>query len=112
LYAIDVLPPLEIHDVPAVCDFPDVFPKELTGMPPDRSVDFVIELVSGTAPVSRRPYRMPLEELVELKKQLEELEEKKFIQPSTSSWGCPALFVKKRDTNIRDWLLITGRSML
>jgi hypothetical protein len=100
LYAIDVLPPLEIHDVPVVCDFPDVFPKELPGMPPDQSVDFVIELVPGTAPVSRRPYRMPPEELVELKKQLEELEEKKFIQPSTSSWGRPALFIKKRDTNI------------
>ncbi|KAK1647388.1 hypothetical protein QYE76_065193 [Lolium multiflorum] len=82
------------------CSNSDVFPEELPGMPPDRSVDFVIELVPGTAPVSRRPYRMPPEELVELKKQLEELEEKNFIQPSTSSWGCPALFVKKRDTNI------------
>jgi hypothetical protein len=100
LYAIDVLPPLEIHNVPVVYDFPNVFPKELPCMPPDRSVDFVIELVPGTAPVSRRPYRMPREELVELKKQLEELEDKSFIQPSTSSWGCPALFVKKRDTNI------------
>jgi hypothetical protein len=69
-------------------------------MTPDRSGEFVIELVPGTAPVSRRPYRMPPEELVELKKQLKELEEKNFIQPSTSSWGCPALFVKKRDTNI------------
>jgi hypothetical protein len=67
LYAIDVLPPLEIHDVPVVCDFLDVFPEELPGMPPDRSVDFVIELVPGTAPVSRRPYRMPPEEVVELR---------------------------------------------
>ncbi|KAK1653008.1 hypothetical protein QYE76_070813 [Lolium multiflorum] len=100
LYALDVLPPLEISDVPVVCDFPDVFPEELPGMPPDRSVEFVIELVPGTAPVSRRPYRMPREELVELKKQLEELEGKRYIQPSTSSWGCPALFVKKRDTNV------------
>ncbi|KAK1663442.1 hypothetical protein QYE76_051601 [Lolium multiflorum] len=100
LYALDILPPLEISDVPVVCDFPDVFPEELPGMPPDRSVEFVIELVPGTAPVSRRPYRMPREELVELKKQLEELEGKRYIQPSTSSWGCPALFVKKRDTNV------------
>jgi hypothetical protein len=76
LYALDVLPPLEISDVPVVCDFPDVFPEELPGMPPDRSVEFVIELVPGTAPVSRHPYRMPREELVELKKQLEELEGK------------------------------------
>ncbi|KAK1603043.1 hypothetical protein QYE76_037675 [Lolium multiflorum] len=100
LYALDILPPLEISDVPVVCDFPDVFPEELPGMPPDRSVEFVIELVPGTAPVSRRPYRMPREELVELKKQLGELEGKRYIQPSTSSWGCPALFVKKRDTNV------------
>ena len=100
LYAMDVLPPLEIHDVPVVCDFPDVFPEELPGMPPDRSVEFVIELVPGTAPISKRPYRMPPEELAELKKQLEELEGKGFIQPSTSSWGCPGLFVKKKDTTI------------
>ena len=100
LYAMDVLPPLEIHDVPVVCDFPDVFPEELPGMPPDRSVEFVIELVPGTAPISKRPYRMPPEELAELKKQLEELEGKGFIQPSTSSWGCPGLFVKKKDTTV------------
>jgi hypothetical protein len=97
---MDVLPPLEIHDLPVGCDFPDVFPKELPSMPPDRSVDFIIELVPGTAPISKRPYRMPPEELVELKSQLEDLEEKGFIQPSTSSWGCPGLFVKKRDTNV------------
>ncbi|KAK1651366.1 hypothetical protein QYE76_069171 [Lolium multiflorum] len=74
-YAIEALPKLEISDVWVVRDFPDVSPEELPGMPLDRSVDFVIELVPGTAPVSRRPYRMPPEELVELKKQLEELEE-------------------------------------
>jgi hypothetical protein len=112
LYAIDVLPPLEIHDVPVVCDFPDVFPEELPGMPPDRSVDFVIELVPGTASVSRRPYRMPPEELVELKKQLEELEEKKFIQPSTSSGDVLHSLSRKGIPIFRDWLLITGRSML
>jgi hypothetical protein len=99
-YAIDVLPSLKIHDVPVVCDFPDVFPEELPGMPPNRDVEFVIELVPGTAPVSKRPYRMPPEELVELKKQIKELENKGFIQHSTSSWGCPRLFVKKRDTNV------------
>ena len=83
-----------------VRDFPDVFPEELPGMPPDREVEFVIELVPGTAPISKRPYRMPREELAELELQLEELESKGFIQPSTSAWGCPVLFVKKRDTNI------------
>ena len=91
-----------------VCDFPDVFPEELPGMPPDREVEFVIELVPGTAPISKRPYRMPREELAELKKQLEELERKGFIQPSTSAWGCPVLFVKKRDKNAR-LVVITGR---
>jgi hypothetical protein len=85
LYAIDVLPSLEIHDVLVVCDFPDVFPEELPGMPLDRDVEFVIELVPKTAPVSKRPYRMPPGELVELKKQIEELENKGFIQHSTSS---------------------------
>ena len=69
-------------------------------MPPDRSMEFVIELVPGTAPISKRPYRMAPEELAELKRQIEELEEKGFIQPSTSSWGCPTIFVKKRDTNV------------
>ena len=76
MYALEVLPPLEIQDVSVVCEFPDVFPEELPGMPPDRSVEFVIELVPRTARVSKRPYRMPPHELVELKKQLEELEGK------------------------------------
>ena len=84
MYAIDVQPPLEIQDVQVVCEFPDVFPEELPGMPPDRNVEFVIELVPGTAPVSKRPYRMPPHELVELKKQLEGLEIQGFIQPNTS----------------------------
>ena len=92
--------PPKIHEVPIVSDFPDVFHEELPGMPPDRSVEFVIELVPGTAPMSKRPYCMAPEELVELKRQIEELEEKGFIQPSTSSWGCPTIFVKKRDTNV------------
>ena len=78
-----------------VCEFPDVFPDELSGLPPDRDVEFKIELVPGTAPISRRPYRMPPNELAELKIQLQELLDKGLIQPSSSPWGCPALFVKK-----------------
>ena len=66
-YALEAIPPLDIQDVQVVCDFPDVFPEELPGMPPDREVEFVIELVPGTAPISKRPYRMPREELAELK---------------------------------------------
>src|SRR4051812_37175359 len=100
LYALEVLPPLEIQDVSVVYEFPDVFPEELPVMPPDRSVEFVIELVPGTAHVSKRPYLMSPHELVELKNKLEELEGKEYSQPSTSSWGCPTIFVKKRYTNI------------
>ena len=67
---------------------------------PDRSVEFVIELVPGTAPISKRPYRMLAGELTELKKQIDELMEKEFIRPSSSPWGCPVIFVKKRDSNV------------
>ena len=62
-----------IHQIPVVCEFSDVFPDELPGLLPDRDIEFGIELILGTAPISRRPYRMPPDELVELKKQLEEL---------------------------------------
>jgi hypothetical protein len=81
-----------------VCEYPDVFPHELPGMPPDRDIEFAIELQPGTAPISKRPYRMPPAELAELKKQLEELLDKGFIRPSTSPWGYPALFVKKDES--------------
>jgi hypothetical protein len=81
-----------------VCDYPDVFPDELPGMPPDRDIEFAIELQPGTAPISKRSYRMPPAELAELKKQLQELLDKGFIRPSTSPWGCPALFVKKDES--------------
>ena len=73
LYFMEGVTPPEMHEIAVVCDFPDVFPEELPGMPPDRNVEFVIELVPGTAPISKRPYRMPTGELTELKKQLDEL---------------------------------------
>ena len=92
-YATTVIP---IHQISVVCEFPDVFPDELPGLPPDRDIEFGIELIPGTAPISRRPYRMPPDELAELKKQLEDLSKKGFIRPSKSEWGCPALFVKKK----------------
>ena len=88
-------------DIPVVCEFLDVFPDELPGLPPNRDVEFKIELLPGTAPISRRPYRMPPNELAELKVQLQELLEKGLIRPSSSSWGCPALFVKKKDKSLR-----------
>ena len=90
-----------VERIPVVCDYPDVFPDELSGMPPDRDIEFAIELQPGTAPISKRPYRMPPAELAELKKQLQELLDKGFIRPSTSPWGCPALFVKKKDESLR-----------
>jgi hypothetical protein len=81
----------------AIRDFPDVFPEELPGMPPDREVEFVIDLLPGTAPISRRPYRMSVEELKELKKQLMELQEARYIRPKSSPCGAPVLFVQKKD---------------
>jgi hypothetical protein len=79
----------------------DVFPDELPGMPPDRDVEFVIELQSCIAPISKRPYRMPPKELAELKTQLLELLDKGYIRPCSSPWGCPALYVKKKDGSLR-----------
>jgi hypothetical protein len=84
-----------------VCEYLDVFPDDLPGMPPDRDIEFVIELQPGTAPISKRPYRMPPKELAELKNQLQELLDKGYIHPSSSPWGSPALFVKKKDDSLR-----------
>jgi hypothetical protein len=84
-----------------VLHFPDVFPEELPGMPPDREVEFVIDLLPGTAPISKRPYMMSVEELKELKKQLTELQEAGYIRPSSSPWGAPVLFVQKKDGSQR-----------
>ena len=91
----------EIRDIPVVCEFPDVFLKDLPGLPPDRDVQFNIELKPRIALISRRAYRMPPKELAELKTQLQELIKKGFIQPSSSPWGCPAIFVKKKDETLR-----------
>jgi hypothetical protein len=95
---------LPLKEIPVVCEYADVFPYELTWMPPDRDIEFAIELQQGTTPISKRPYRMPPAELAELKKQLQELLDKGFIRPSTSPWGCPALFVKKKDEILRLWI--------
>jgi hypothetical protein len=70
-------------------------------LPPERVVEFVIELKPGTAPISRRSYRMPPNELAELKTQLQDLLEKGFIRPKSSPWGCPAIFIKKKDQTLR-----------
>jgi hypothetical protein len=88
---------IALEDIRVVQDYPDVFPKELPGMPPDREIEFLIELLSGTPPISKRPYRMTVIELVELKKQIAKLQTKGFIRPSSSPWGAAILFVEKKD---------------
>jgi hypothetical protein len=90
-----------IEDILVVYEFLDIFPDEFPRLPPDREVEFKIELIPGTAPISRRPYRMPPNELAELKIQLNELLKKGLIWPSFSPWGCPAIFVKKKDESLR-----------
>jgi hypothetical protein len=86
-----------LEDIRVVCEYSDVFPEELPGMPPDHDVEFVIDLLPGTAPISKRPYRMSSTQLIELKKQIKELLEKGFIRPSSSPWGAPVIFVEKKD---------------
>jgi hypothetical protein len=88
-------------NIRVVRDFPDVFPEELPGMPPEREVEFVIDLLPGIAPISKHPYRMFVEELQELKKQLTELQEAGYIRPSSSPWGALVLFVQKKDGSQR-----------
>ena len=87
----------DLEDIPVVRDFPDVFPEELPGMPLDSCVEFIVDLIPGTTPISRRPYRMDPHELAELKTQLDASLTKGFIHPSSSPWGCPVLFVTKKD---------------
>ncbi|GJV02205.1 putative reverse transcriptase domain-containing protein [Tanacetum coccineum] len=90
-----------LEDVPIVRDFPDVFPEDLPGLPPTRQVEFQIDLVPGAAPVARAPYRLAPSEMKELSEQLQELSDKGFIRPSSSPWGAPVLFVKKKDGSFR-----------
>ncbi|XP_057768171.1 uncharacterized protein LOC130988364 [Salvia miltiorrhiza] len=90
-----------IEDVEIVRDFSDVFPEILPGPPPDRPIEFTIDLEPGAAPISKAPYRMAPKELEELKIQLQELLELGFIRPSVSPWGAPVLFVKKKDGTLR-----------
>jgi hypothetical protein len=90
-----------LDQVLVVCEYPDVFPEELLGMPPDRDIEFVIYLIPGTTPIAQRPYCMNPQELQELKKQLADMLNKGLIRPSASPWGSPVLFVDKRDGTIR-----------
>src|SRR5438132_9914408 len=85
-----------VEEIRIVNEFPDVFPEELPGMPPDRDIEFVIELVPGTAPIYKRPYKMDANQLAELKEQIQELLDEGFICPSSSPWGALVKFVPKK----------------
>jgi hypothetical protein len=90
-----------LEDIPMAYEFFDVFPEDLPGMPSNRDVEFTIKLQPGTVPIFRQPYKMTPKEVAELKVQLKELLDKGYIHPSSSPWGCPTLFVKKKDQSLR-----------
>ncbi|GJY97029.1 putative nucleotidyltransferase, ribonuclease H [Tanacetum coccineum] len=88
-------------EIVVVRDFPEVFPNDLSGLPPIREIEFRIELIPGATPVAKSPYRLAPSKLEELSGQLKELQDKGFIRPSSSPWGAPVLFVKKKDGSFR-----------
>ncbi|KAJ0839123.1 putative nucleotidyltransferase, Ribonuclease H [Helianthus annuus] len=92
---------VEVKDVPVVRECPQVFPDDLPGLPPSHDIDFRIDLIPGANPVAKAPYRLAPSEMRELSNQIQELLEKGFIRPSTSLWGAPVLFVKKKDGSFR-----------
>ncbi|GKA31224.1 putative reverse transcriptase domain-containing protein [Tanacetum coccineum] len=98
-----------LEDVPIIRDFPEVFPEDLPGLPPTRQVEFQIDLMPGAAPVARAPYRLAPSEMKELSEQLQELSDKGFIRPSSSPWGAPVLFVKKKDGSF--WMCVDYREL-
>ena len=90
-----------IEDIMIVRKFIDVFPEEFPGIVPDREIEFTIELVPGTSPISIYPYHMAPSELLELKLQLSDYLDNGFIRPSMLPWGVPMLFVKKKNGSLR-----------
>jgi hypothetical protein len=105
LYAILVLNEKGVEEglehLPVVKEFVDVFPEELPGMPPERELEFTIDLKPGTEPIARTPYRMSTPELQELKMQLKELLDLGLIRPSVSPWGALVIFIRKKDGSWR-----------
>jgi hypothetical protein len=92
---------IKLEDIHVVREFPDVFLDDLPGMPPERAIEFKIELQHGSAPIAKAPYKMSPVEMKELKIQLQGLLDKGYIHPSTSPWGCSALFMEKKDKELR-----------
>ncbi|XP_015616785.1 transposon Tf2-1 polyprotein [Oryza sativa Japonica Group] len=88
---------ITLEEIPIVWDYPDVFPDDLPSMPPKRDIEFRIDLVLGTTPIHKRPYRMAANELAEVKRQVDDLLQKGYIRPSSSPWGAPVIFVEKKD---------------
>nr|GEV45467.1 hypothetical protein [Tanacetum cinerariifolium] len=91
----------QLKDVPIIRDFPEVFPEDLSGLPPARPVEFQIDLIPGADLVTRVPYRLASSEMKELSEQLQEISDKGFIRHSSSPWGASVLFVKKKDGSFR-----------
>jgi hypothetical protein len=91
---------LKLEDIHVVSEFSDVFPNDLPGMPPERAIEFKIELQTSTSPIAKALYKMSPVEMRELKIQLQGLLDKGYIRPSTSPWGCSALFVEKKDKEL------------
>ncbi|GKB58512.1 putative reverse transcriptase domain-containing protein [Tanacetum coccineum] len=92
---------LKLEDIPVVRNYPGVFSKDLSGLPPSCEVEFRIDLIPGAMLVAKSPYRLAPTEMQELSNQLKELQDKGFIRPSSSPWGAPVLFVKKKDGSFR-----------
>ena len=101
---------VNLENIPVIKEFPDVFLEELPGLPLEREVDMSIEVIQGTTPISRAPYRTTPTELKELKTQLQELLNKGFVRPSVSPWGAPGFFfLPKRKMALSGCALIIGK---
>ncbi|XP_071912307.1 uncharacterized protein [Coffea arabica] len=99
---------IKLEDMPVISEYPDVFSEELESLTPEREIEFKVDLVPETAPISKTPYRMAPAELKELKVQLQDLLERGFIHESESPWGAPVLFVKKKDGSLRLYIDYRG----
>nr|GEU99946.1 reverse transcriptase domain-containing protein [Tanacetum cinerariifolium] len=104
----DKLEGKQLKDIPVIRDFPEVFPEDLQGLPPTRPVEFQIDLIPGAAIVAQAPYRLAPSEMKELSEQLQELSDKGFIRHSSSPWGAPVLFVKKKDRDYKFQVMSFG----
>jgi DNA-binding transcriptional MerR regulator len=98
-----------LDEIRVIQEYLDILPEDLLGMPPNRDIEFIIDLLPGMPPISKRSYRMPVNELAELKKQIAELQSKGFILPSSSPLGAPVLFIEKKDGT--QWMCVDYRSL-